>query len=175
MAFKRNEGKNNADYSLKDLYKEYKSKVEKPLPYKVYSEVLKEYNERIIKAVIYESLEFKFPYKLGFLRIKKKKKIPYMKDGKLIKRHISPDWKRTLTSWRNKWPELTDEEIKNIPDKKVLLHHNDHSNGYSCTFFWDKIISNAKNQTSYVFKATRTAKETLASFIKSSRVLEYFE
>ena len=175
MAYKRTSGKNNADCKLKDLYKHYKKTTKNPVEYNVYSEFLKEYNERIIKAMIYDNLEFKLPYRLGFIRIQKRKKVPYMKDEKLVLKHISPDWKRTLDSWRKAYPDKTDEEIKLIPNKKVLRHHNDHTNGYSVRFYWDKRYSNAINQTCYVFKTTRTAKEELASYVKKVKILEYFE
>lgn len=178
MAYKRTTGKHNCDYGLIDLYKEYKSESKDPVSYKTYSEFIKEYNERIMNAVIYEALEYKMPYRLGYLRIQKRKKKPYFKDGKLIKKHISIDWKRTLDSWRSQWPNLTDEEIKQIPlgeDKKILLHHNDHTNGYSVRFYWDKRFSNAKNQIAYIYKATRTIKEELASFIKKNGIIEYLE
>lgn len=175
MEFKRGTGKNNANYSLKELYKEYKLISKNPVPYRVYADFLKEYNDRIIKAIIYENLEYKMGYRLGYLRLQKRKKVPFFKDGKLIKDHINPDWKRTKDYWTKEYPGLTSEEIKAISNKKVLLHHNDHSNGYSVRFYWDKKMSNVKNQSCYIFKATRTAKEDLARFIKKTGLIEYFE
>lgn len=175
MAYKRGVGKNNADVSLKELYKNYKSKSKNPVPYKIYAEFLKEYNQRIIQAIIYENLEYKMPFKLGFIRIQKRKLTPYIKNGELIKKHLHPDWKRTRDYWAEKYPGKTSEELKLISDKKVLLHHNDHTNGYSVRFYWDKRVSTVKNQTAYIFKATRTTKEDLAKFIKKTGVLDYFE
>lgn len=175
MAFKRTNGKNNCDYKLIDLYKEYKLMSKNPVSYKVYSSFIKEYNERIMKGIIYDGLQYKLPYKIGYIAIRKRKKTPYFKNNKLIKDHIGVDWKRTLESWRKKWPNLTDQEIKEIPNKKKLLYHNDHTNGYSVRFFWDKQFSTIKNQSSYIFKATRTNKEKLAKFIKKNNNLQYFE
>jgi len=175
MAYIRGEGKNNADYTLRDLYKEYRNKDKNKVDYKLYAEFLKEYNERILNAIIYENLEYKFPYKLGYLRIQKRKKTPYIKNGELVTVHMQIDWKRTLDSWRKKYPNLTDEEIKEIPNKKRLLYHNDHTNGFSVRFYWDKRFSTAKNQSSYIYKTTRTVKENLARFIKKRKILEYFE
>jgi thiol-disulfide isomerase/thioredoxin len=175
LSYKRGTGKNNASYALRELYKEYKSMSDNPVEYKVYAELLKEYNDRIIKAIIYDNLEYKMPYRLGYLRLQKLKKIPFFKDGKLIKKHISPDWKRTKEFWEKEYPGLTTEELDLIPDKKVLIHHNDHTDGYSARWYWDKRFSNVKNQSCYIFKATRTAKETLAAFIKKIGLIEYFE
>lgn len=175
MAYKRGEGKNNCDYSTSSLYKEYKKSVKDSVPYVLYVKFIKEYNERIISAVIYDALEYRMPYRLGYLRIQKRKLVPYIVDDKVITKHISIDWKRTLDSWRKKSPGLTDEEIKLIPNKKVLLQRNEHSNGFSVRFLWDKRYSVAVNQSSYIFKATRTAKEELARFIKKTGIVDYFE
>lgn len=175
MAFKRGNGKNNASVGLKDLYIEYKSESKKPVEYGIYSEFLKEYNKRMMDAMIFANLEYKLPYSLGTIRIQRRKKSPYVKDGKLIKRHLCPDWKKTLDSWREKWPNLTDEEILKIPNKKVLRHHNDHTNGYSVRFLWDKRFSNAIGQSAFVFKANRTIKENLAKYIKKYGTNDFFE
>jgi len=174
MAYKRNEGKNNADYSLRELYKRYKKNSDSPLPYTTFATFLKEYNSRIMDAIIYERLEFRMPARVGYIRIQKKLNKAYVKDGKVVK-CIPVDWNRTLTYWRGLYEGKTDEEIKLIPNKKVLRYHNEHTNGYSVKFCWDKARSIAINQSSYVFKATRTAKEDLARFIKKTGILEYFE
>ena len=175
MAYKRGEGKNNADYSLRDLYKEYKAQSKNPVSYRVYSEFIKEYNDRIAKAMVYDNIEFNMPYRVGYLRIQKRKITNYIKDGNVVKKHLMVDWHKCRLKWREQYPGLSDEEIKNIPDKKIYLYHNDHTNGYSVRFYWDKRFSNAKNQTAYIYKPTRTIKEELAAFIKSSNTLEYFE
>ena len=174
MAYIRGLGKNNASVTLKELYKNYKSKSKNPVEYKVYAEFLKEYNERIMRSIIYDNLEYRFPYKLGTLRLQKRKYAPYTKNGKLVKKHISVDWKRTRAYWKELYPDMTLQEMKTIPNKKVLLQHNDHSDGYSVRFFWDKRISTTKNQFYYLFKATRTAKEDLAKFIKLNGSIDYF-
>lgn len=174
MAFIRGKGKNNADIKLIDLYKSYKKHVKDPVDYKTYSDFLKQYNEKIMSAIIYESFEFKMPFKLGYIRVQKLKYTPYMKNGELRKNHLHVDWKSTLEKWRKDYPGLTDEEIKKIPNKKRLLYLNEHSNGYSVRFLWDKRISNVKNQSCYRFQPTRTAKEFLAKFIKKTGVIDYF-
>jgi len=173
MAYKRNEGKNNADYSLRELYKRYKTNIENPVPYKTFADFLREYNSRIMDAIIYERLEFRMPARVGYVRIQRRRLMAYMKDGQIVKKHIPVDWKRTLDYWRELYPDKTDQEIKEIPNKKVLRHHNEHTNGNSVKFYWDKSRSIAVNQSCYVFKATRTAKEDLARFIKKTGIL-YF-
>ncbi len=175
MAYKRNEGKNNADYSLKELYKRYKVNSKEPLPYKTFAAFIREYNSRIMDAIIYERLEFRMPARVGYIRIQRRSLKAYVKDGEIIKTHLPIDWHRTLEYWRKTYVGKTDQEIKEIPNKKVLRYHNDHTNGNSVRFYWDKSRSIAKNQSCYIYKATRTAKEDLARFIKKTGILEYFE
>ena len=98
-----------------------------------------------------------------------------MKDGKLVKRCLSPDWKASKELWEKQYPGLTTDEISAIKNKKILYHLNEHSGGYGARFFWDKTTSNAINQSAYVFKATRTLKEELAAHIKDIKIIEYFD
>jgi len=175
MAYKRGTGKNNVDCALAQLYKGYKKTCEKPLSYKTYATFIKEYNSRIMDAIIYERLEYKMGARLGYIRLQRRKLVPYIEDGKVVTNHILPDWKRTRDYWHKIYPDKTDAEIKLIPNKKILKYQNTHTNGYSARFFWDKVKSNVVNQSCYVFKATRTSKEKLARFIKKTGIIEYFE
>lgn len=175
MAYKRGLGKNNCNYRLKDIYKEYKQKSNNPVDYSTFAAFIKEYNKRIVTAIIYENLCYKMPYRMGDIRIQKRRLIPFVRDGKVIKGHILPDWEKTLVYWRKKYPDKTDQEIKEIPGKKVLKYLNEHTNGDSARFFWEKAYSNVKNQSCYIYKATRTAKEEIARLIKRSGRVNYFE
>lgn len=175
MAYIRGEGKNNAAIRLIDFFKNYKKHTDNPVDYKTYSNFIKDYNDKIINAMVYDSIEFKMPFKLGTLRVQKTKYTPYLKDGKLKKNHMPIDWKSTLESWRKKYPDKTDEEIKLIPDKKLIYHLNEHTGGFTARFFWDKRLSNIKNQSCYRFSATRTVKENMAKYIKRIGFVEYFE
>ena len=175
MTYIRGKGLNNANIRLKELYKNYKSKSKNPVEYSKYAEFLKEYNERIMYSLIYDSLEYRMPYKLGFLRLQKRQMTPYMKDGKLCKKSLAPDWERTKNYWKELYPDMTFEEMKDIPNKKVLFHHNDHTDGYSARFNWDKKISTTKNQSQYMFRVTRTIKKELAKYIKEVGIIDYFK
>jgi len=175
MAYKRGVGKNNSDFGIKDLYKEYKSTSKNPIDFKTYSIFLKEYNDRIINGIIYENIEYKAPYRLGYFRIQRRRLTPFVINGEIKKSHILPDWKKTLDYWHKQYPGKTDEELKLIKDKKILVYLNEHTNGYSVRFLWDKSTSNIKNQNVYIFKITRTAKENIAKFIKKNGIIEYFD
>ena len=94
--------------------------------------------------------EFKMPYRLGTLRIKKKK-MNYSKKNKL----------------KINWLETNKH-------KKVIYHLNDHTDGFNYRWFWSKINAVIKNKSVYSFQATRTNKRRLAGLLKNKKV-DYFE
>lgn len=173
----RNNGKYNADYSLRDLYREYKKNAKNPIDYKVYSWILNEYNDRIMKYIIMKNMSYKMPYRLGEIRGQrvKNKVIATRSDGIVDKRGLPPDWNASINYWKKIYPDKTLEEIKAIPDKKVIRHLNMHTDGYRCRFFWDKMLSNVKNQYYYIFKASRTNKNRMSSFVKDNETVPYYE
>lgn len=175
MAYKRGLGKKKSDLALHDLYKHYKKSSKSPVDYKTYASFLKQYNDRIIKAIIYDGLEYRMPCKMGYFRIQRRRIKPIIIDGVVKKTHLQVDWDRTRKAHKEKHPGLTDEELSKIKIDKVYRYTNDHTDGYSCRFFWDKRYSTIKHQSCYAFIATRTAKETLARFIKKTGLIEYYD
>jgi hypothetical protein len=173
----RGKGKTNCDYSLKDLYKEYKKQVKNPVDYTTYVSVLKEYNDRIMKLIIYSNLSFKMPYRLGYLHGQKTKTktLPDRSDDIIDVEKMPVDWDATLRYWGKTYPDKTKEEIKAIKGKRKIRHLNLHTDGWRCRFYWDKIISNVKNQSYYIFKASRTNKERMSSFAKEKQDILYYE
>lgn len=175
MAFIRTFGKYNCTTTINDFYSTYKNSVKNPVSKKIYHMFINEYNEKIMYSMIHDALEYKMPYRIGYLRVQKKMKKPFILNGKVVTYHMSPDWKRTLEYWRKEYQGLSDEEIINIPNKKILRYHNDHTNGYSVRFYWDKRTSNVKWQSAYSFKASRTSKIMLKNYIFKNGVNIFFE
>ena len=69
--------------------------------YKTYSAVIKEFNNRLADALIVDALEFRMPYRLGKLRIKKyKQKIKIKENGEIDKKNMPVDWKKTNDLWK---------------------------------------------------------------------------
>lgn len=87
-------------------------------------------------------------------------------------------------SWDKGWNVVSDE-LKAIPDKKLIVHVNDHSNGYFNRWYWDKRLTNIKNQTAYSFSPVKggvskdgyyLGRRGLAQWTKDDeRTNEYFE
>lgn len=180
MHFKRGKRKVIADYKIKDIYKYYKDKCKKKrikwLEYTQFIKIHKIIYENIMNRIIYEGAEFTFSYRLGGLRIKKKKQVLRLdKEGNVDKRSLSVNWKKTKILWNKQYFGKTFEEIKKIKNKPLIYELNEHTDGYRFSFFWDKITCNVPNQSAYYFEPIRKYKERLAIALKTIKNLEYYE
>lgn len=175
----RNKNKVQVDYKSDDIYKFYKNscKEDKTIVDKhIYMKVLKAFMKEKFNHMIYDNIEYILPARLGSLKIKSREiKLKLDKEGNLDKSKLSVDYAKTLEVWRKTYPNMTIEEIKQIPDRKIVYHLNDHSDGKRAHFYWDKITCNLKNQSAYRYQATRTLKRTLANVIKTMPNIQYYE
>jgi nucleoid DNA-binding protein len=113
----RTKGKNNANFKSDEFYKEYCTIVKEPLPKKEFNSVREAIYDEIVKA-LYREGEIKLHYKFGTLAIlKEKRKITYNKDGTINKVNYKVDWKKTKEYWAEKYPGLSQEELKLIKGK----------------------------------------------------------
>jgi hypothetical protein len=153
------ERKRKVTAGLYDAFKFYKNKAGRnKVDVVLYSKVCQEFNKRISDKIIRKSFEFKLPYRLGFLRIKAIKQKVVIKDGKIDTARMPIDWPSTRKYWEELYPDKTWEEIKKIPNKKLIIHTNEHTDGYLLKWYWDRRQSNVKNQTAYVFRAVKGGK-----------------
>ncbi len=136
--------------TLKNAYKTYEDFYN--VGYKKYRSICEDFNKLIMDNILLKSHEFKMPYRLGTLRIKKKK----MNYSQKNKNKLKIDWKATREN------------------KKVIYHLNDHTNGFNYRWYWLKREAVVKNKSVYSFQATRTNKRRLAALLKNNEV-DYFE
>lgn len=137
---------------LYDAYYAYKKEVGRNgVDRKLYSDLCQEFNKRISDKMITESLEFRMPYRLGFLRVKAIKQEVIIKDGRLDTTRMPIDWPACRDYWNEIYPDKTWEEIKQIPDKKLIVHTNEHTDGYLMKWYWDRRQVNIKNYTAYKY------------------------
>lgn len=136
-------------YYIKDISEESKYH----LDYKTFRNICEEFNKELSKEIL-EGYFFKMPYRLGTIRIKKRK---------VDLKNLKPNF--------GLYNE-TDGEYKN-------KHLNEHSNNYYVRYYWNKRIATLiKNKSAYSFIPTRENKRTLAKLIKEngiSQVNKYFE
>lgn len=136
-------------YYIKDLSESSKYNID----YKTFRNICEEFNKEL-SAQILEGYFFNMPYRLGTIRIKKRK---------VDFRSLKPDF-----GLFNK----TEGEYKN-------KHLNEHSNNYYCRYYWNKRLATiVKNRSAYSFIPTRKNKRDLAALIKENGILQvnkYFE
>ena len=63
-------------------------------------------------------------------------------------------------------PDLSQEEIIKLENKKVIYHQNDHSNGEFYEHYWDKLTNTLKYKSFYVFKPSRQYSRLIAEVVK---------
>lgn len=168
----RAEGKYNADYTIEDVYKFYKAQCKEkgtePIDITVFRKIIKYYNQEVCKSIVYNNDEFRLPFRLGYLRIKKyKTKFKIDKDGNLKTSYLKPDWKATKELWEK------NEEAKE--NKKIVYHTNRHTSGFYYKWFWDKRVCNIKNSSVYSLVMTRGNKRMIPEAVKNNEDIDYFE
>lgn len=180
MAYER---KIEVTHSIKDCYKFYKKNYDEPLNEKTYKTIAYELNKIIANLIIKESFEYRMPHGIGFLRIKKKKLVFKLFEGKIDVNKNIIDWEASWAYWIKQFPGKTRMEIKKIPGKKVFFQTNEHTNGEVMRWYWDKRISRVKNTYLYSFKPVKggvigeqyTGRRGLSKWINSrERQNEYY-
>jgi hypothetical protein len=150
--FGRGKNKIKQPYTLPDMYKAYVEEYPEGniyyISYKDFIAINEEFYKRIMEEVMYRNATFKLPFRMGYLKIIKRK-INF-------KNKLAIDWKTT-----------------NDIGRKVY-HMNDHSGGYKYIFKWIKTNIIAQNKYLYRLVITRKYKRELAKLIKQGGI-DYFE
>lgn len=132
-----------------------------------YTDICYNINKRLSDKIIKESFEFRVPFKLGIISIKKARFQVKIKDGKLEKNKLMIDWAKTWDIWYNDYPGKSRKEINAIKNKQVVYHMNHHTNGYVMKWYWDKSICTVSNHSVYYFKPIKANRLNLAAWINS--------
>ena len=151
MAYER---KYKITASLQDAYKAYR-KENITFNKRQYLDIAYDIMETLSDMIIKESLEYKLPFRLGFIRIRKHHTKLVIRDGKIDVNKNVIDWKATWDYWNEQYPNKTRKEMKEIKDKWVVFQTNDHTNGQVMKWYWDKRFSTVKNNTVYLFKPVK--------------------
>lgn len=161
---KRTKGKHILDVTEYDFYSFYiKNTVkENRLSRKQFNAFIKDLMIALTNAMIDESLEIKIPM-LGAFRVRERKLNLLNHNNELAK--LKPDWGKTWEYWRSKYSELTDEQIIEIKNKKLIYHDNEHSNQYYYHIIWEKRRCLIANNSLYNFIPNRLLKSKLSNTI----------
>lgn len=177
LKFRRGEKwRYKCDYGSQDIYEFYKTQSKNPVDKKIWKNIVQEFNTISLRSCIYEGRILTLPSRLGSIRIRKRSRpIKLREDGSVFTENLAVDWKKTKAMWEKKYPDLTSDEIANIPikEKKLIYNLNEHTNKHSFKFFWDKITSNIPNQNYYRLKIIRTLNREIARAIFNNDQLQY--
>lgn len=177
MYFGKGKRKIIADYKTKDIYKFYKNKYkDEAVDYKTFCRVWERFIEVRMNLVIFDNLEFNFPYRMGSLGVRIGNSIYKLdKNGEIKMSRIPVNYKATIAEWQRLYPGKTAQELKLIKDKPLIRELNEHSNNRKLFWFWDKITCNVKNKTAYRLDITRKWDRMLSNKIKKTKRLDYYE
>lgn len=154
----RSKNKIKVHYGMKDYYDFYQETYNNPKITKaLYNKIISAANKEIIELVLNQNIDYKLPHLGSVLTIRKDKRVPKIKDGKVI--NPAPvDWVTTKKLWAD------DEEAK---EKKILVKHlNLHTSGYVFRIYMKKFGSSFRNRTVYKFKPSRNFARSLSDRIK---------
>lgn len=140
--------------TIKHIYQFYIKDIDRDskyyIDYNKFRTICEEFNKELSIEIL-EGYFFKMPYRLGTIRIKKRK---------IDITNLKPDFGLfNKSSLKNK-------------------HLNEHSGNFYVKYHWNKIQSAiVKNRAMYSFIPTRANKRTLAKLIKSDslQINKYFE
>lgn len=143
--------------SLQDAYKLYKDLYNNIKDKNEYLAIAYEINKVIADMIITQSLEYRLPERMGFLRIKKNKQKLVIVNGRISPKKNVIDWENTWKVWKEMYPDKTWKEIKKLKGKKVLFQTNPHTDGEIMKWYWRK-GGGVKNSTVYVFNVVKGGK-----------------
>jgi hypothetical protein len=161
-----------SDFGNADTYKFYKQSVSNPVSNGLHIQIQKEFFNIIFNKIILENFVFRMPLGLGYIRINRTRRIVHLdNEGNIDPSNLQINWKKTVDLWERKYPGKTAEEITHIKGKRIVYDLNEHTDMYSCRFYWDKTASKTKNHFFYKFRCCRTNNRALARALKSDRKL----
>lgn len=157
IIYKRGKAKIKTGYGIADYYKHYKSTNNNPVSSQTYNKVISEIHKKIVDSIINDNFELYLKFLSYSLVVRKTKKVPKIKDGRLVNT-MPINYKETLELWRM--------NPKAKEDKILIRHLNNHTSRY---VFRIKLLKAGhkpfNNKVYYRFKACRDFQRGLAKRI----------
>lgn len=163
------------------LYKMYKAKFKGPyrasecnVSYVAWLRICKKFNQRIFSGMV-QGYIFKMPYRLGSLGVvQQKKKIKFKADGTLDTHNLRINWDKTIKLWKEMYPEcIKRSDYKEIKNKPVVYHTNEHTDGRYMKFHWKKKGTCLKNKSVYSFTPSFAYTQELTKLIQSNPNVQF--
>lgn len=174
---KKHQRKYNADYSSNTGYKLWKKSNKKlNISQRVHGYIMKDFATAIMNLMLTKNFEFRIPYRLGYLAVRKFRAKPKFDDkGNLKKGGLPIDYGATHKLWQQLYPGLSREEIYKIPNKKLVYYVNEHTDGYIMKVAWDRRTVRVKNYKVYSIRIIRALQVYMGGVLKANPGLEFYE
>lgn len=166
----RSKGRYHSDFSNLKQYRMYTKEYSNPTSLKLWNSMWIDfwngYKDKdkeiqgIFEKIILENLEVELPYRMGTLKIAKKKvQVKLKPDGTLNTKILAVDWGATEQLWKD-----NSEAKKN---KVRIFHTNAHTGGYRMSWNWNRTRANFKNKKYYNININRTSDRVLSHILKN--------
>lgn len=146
------------DYGMSDYYKFYKSKYmdneEFNISSKEYNEIVSDYNLGIKDLILNDNFDFKIPFNMGILGLRKYKPNIKIKDNKIVTNNLPINPRETRKLWDSN-PEAKSKKI-------YIRYTNKHSDGYVFTVHYFRSTARFKNKTAYKITLKREFKRKVS-------------
>lgn len=162
---KGSKGKHKVERKARDFWRWYFINNKRPIPYSKGMKLYPELMHSLLEMTIETGSYFLIPNLGNFCCVKRKMHIS-TEDGKLDISKIGIDWKATKDLWKEKYPNVSTEEIKKIEDRPYIYHRNKTTLGESLKIMWIRVPS--VKYTS--FKPTTTIEVKVGQKAKSGSV-----
>jgi hypothetical protein len=146
-----------------EFYQHYKENVENPLPQSIYAKVFKE-----MWKVFSDMLLDNYPVKIndvGVFYI-----IEYFPTSSRIRVDFNGCWKL----WESQHPELSRQEIKKIPNKTVVYHTNEHSNGARYYLKWKRKTGGVTAKKLMKLQISKKMKLRISAAVKEGKTFNSY-
>lgn len=155
-------------FGLPDYFKFYKKSYPENTKYDInrieFRNICHDYNVAIGEKIVMKNFEFKLPYRLGVIFMRKFKPKLKIKNNVLIN-HNPPDFKKTAALW-----ERDPEAKKN----KILVRYlNKHTKGYIFVLKYNVSSANYKNKGVYTFTPVKSIKQMINTATKEYNIDAY--
>lgn len=141
------------DFGIPDYFKFYKNKyiknnIDSLNDYNIssveYNEIISDYNQEIKYLILNHNYDFKLPFQLGVIGIRKYKPTIKVENGKIITNNLPVNPRAT----RQLWDSNPEAKAKGI----TIRYTNKHTDGYVFTLKYFK--SNAKYKNKSIYRIT---------------------
>jgi hypothetical protein len=151
------EHKVKCDYGMGDYHRYFKKHHDRTINRNTFSNVITDFNLALRDLIILENLSYTMPGINFQLVLRKEKRKPKIKDGKLLN-NIPVDFQATKALWER------DAEAKR---KKLLVRYNNsHTSHYVFRIYFKKFGAKIKFRSVYKFQVNRDFKRSINTYIR---------